>query len=86
MAVQKPMAGGTRGRGRGRGVLSWGEGTTTAEHAASAVLDDFWRRGFCGTAAEERHDVFMNLALGCAEVERQRGLRGYCNCGDCREI
>jgi hypothetical protein len=59
---------------------------TTAEHAASAVLDDFWRRGFCGTAAEERHDVFIDLALGCAEVERQRGLRGYCNSGDCREI
>lgn len=77
MAVQKPMAGGTRGRGRGRGVLSWGEGTTTAEHAASAVLDDFWRRGFCGTAAEERHDVFMNLALGVCrgrETERTAGI------------
>lgn len=39
MAMQKPMAGGTRSRGRG--VLSWGEGTTTAENAASAVLDNF---------------------------------------------
>ena len=76
MAVQKPAAGGTRGRG----VLSWGEGTTTAEHAASAVLDDFWRRGFCGTAAEERHDVFMNLALGMCrgrDTERAMGIARY---------
>lgn len=60
MAMQKPAA----LRTRCCVVLDWRDGTTPAEHTTTAVVDDFWRwGGFCGTAAEERHGVFMDLGL-----------------------